>query len=161
MEWIETQINDENIFPVTTDVNFPKTFGTVCKKILTRLYRVFVHVYVHHFDRLMQIGAEPHVNTCYKHFYYFVKEFGLMHDKVTIKIAVLSIFNVILGEKNQTLCVIVNYVFFFKEFEPLKEMTQRICTDVLPMPHPSQSTSHHQKSSTTSATNEFQFSNMK
>ena len=95
MEWIETQINDENIFPVTTDVNFPKTFGTVCKKILTRLYRVFVHVYVHHFDRLMQIGAEPHVNTCYKHFYYFVKEFGLMHDKVTIKIAILSTFNVI------------------------------------------------------------------
>ena len=26
MDWIETQINDENIFPVTTDVPFPKTF---------------------------------------------------------------------------------------------------------------------------------------
>jgi len=128
MEWIESQINNEAIFPVTTDVPFPKTFGAVCKKILTRLYRVFVHVYVHHFDRLMQIGAEPHVNTCYKHFYYFVSEFSLMNDK---------------------------------EFEPLKEMTQRICTDVLPAPHPSQSMSHHQKSSTTSATNEFQFSNMK
>ena len=82
MEWIETQINNEAIFPVTTDVPFPKTFASVCKKILTRLYRVFVHVYVHHFDRLMQIGAEPHVNTCYKHFYYFVIEFGLMHEKV-------------------------------------------------------------------------------
>ena len=82
MEWIESQINNEAIFPVTTDVPFPKTFGAVCKKILTRLYRVFVHVYVHHFDRLMQIGAEPHVNTCYKHFYYFVTEFSLMHDKV-------------------------------------------------------------------------------
>jgi len=39
--------------------------------------------------------------------------------------------------------------------------TGRICTDVLPAPHPSQSISHHHKSSTTSATNEFQFSNMK
>ena len=84
MEWIESQINNEAIFPVTTDVPFPKTFGAVCKKILTRLYRVFVHVYVHHFDRLMQIGAEPHVNTCYKHFYYFVSEFSLMNDKVII-----------------------------------------------------------------------------
>ena len=87
MDWIETQINDENIFPVTTDVPFPKTFQVnilrpwsnsylnlylfrskfrildfkntfqpVCKKILTRLYRVFVHVYVHHFDRMMAIG---------------------------------------------------------------------------------------------------------
>ena len=112
MEWIETQINDENIFPVTTDVNFPKTFGTVCKKILTRLYRVFVHVYVHHFDRLMQIGAEPHVNTCYKHFYYFVKEFGLMHDKVTIKKAILSTFNVKFCRSNQILDVTVHYFSF-------------------------------------------------
>ena len=112
MEWIETQINDENIFPVTTDVNFPKTFGTVCKKILTRLYRVFVHVYVHHFDRLMQIGAEPHVNTCYKHFYYFVKEFSLMHDKVTIKIAILSTFNVKFCRSTQILDVTVHYFSF-------------------------------------------------
>ena len=83
MVWIESQINDESIFPVTVDVPFPKTFAPVCKKILTRLYRVFVHVYVHHFDRLMAIGAEPHVNTCYKHFYYFVTEFGLLNDKVS------------------------------------------------------------------------------
>ena len=57
---------------------------------------MFVHVYVHHFDRLMSIGAEPHVNTCYKHFFYFVTEFSLLNEK---------------------------------EFEPLKEMTRRICTD--------------------------------
>ena len=56
MDWIEGQINDENLFPVTTDIPFPKTFQPQCKKILTRLYRVFVHVYVHHFDRIMSIG---------------------------------------------------------------------------------------------------------
>ena len=42
---------------------------------------MFVHVYVHHFDRIMSIGAEPHVNTCYKHFYYFVTEFELINEK--------------------------------------------------------------------------------
>lgn len=81
MDWIESQINDETIFPVTTEVSFPKNFQSVSKKILTRLYRVFVHVYVHHFDRLMSIGAEPHVNTCYKHFYYFVTEFQILNEK--------------------------------------------------------------------------------
>jgi len=81
MDWVETQINDEALFPVTTDIPFPKTFQPQCKKILTRLYRVFVHVYVHHFDRIMSIGAEPHVNTCYKHFYYFVTEFQLINEK--------------------------------------------------------------------------------
>lgn len=40
-----------------TDVPFPKTFMPLCKKILTRLFRVFVHVYIHHFDRIISIGA--------------------------------------------------------------------------------------------------------
>lgn len=81
MDWIESQINNEEIFPVTTDVPFPKSFSQLCKKILTRLFRVFVHVYIHHFDRIVSIGAEAHVNTCYKHFYYFVTEFELITQK--------------------------------------------------------------------------------
>ncbi|KAK0090444.1 hypothetical protein PV325_000108 [Microctonus aethiopoides] len=81
MDWIEAQINNETVFPVSTDVPFPKTFVTLCKKILTRLFRVFVHVYIHHFDRIVAIGAEAHVNTCYKHFYYFVMEFDLINVK--------------------------------------------------------------------------------
>lgn len=27
------------------------------------------------------MGSEAHVNTCYKHFYYFVKEFNLIDNK--------------------------------------------------------------------------------
>jgi hypothetical protein len=57
MEWIEKQINDESIFPITIGTPFCKNFQSICKKILTRLYRVFVHVYIHHFDRIQQIGA--------------------------------------------------------------------------------------------------------
>ena len=99
---------------------FPKAFIPTCKKILTRLYRVFVHVYIHHFDKIVAIGAvsgvcvcvcvcvracvracvcfhtclcvciyicaylhsqEAHINTCYKHFYYFVTEFKLVETK--------------------------------------------------------------------------------
>ncbi|KAI1290018.1 MOB kinase activator-like 3 [Halotydeus destructor] len=94
MDWIEAQINNEDIFPVKTDVAFPKNFVPICKKILTRLFRVFVHVYIHHFDRLVAIGAEAHVNTCYKHFYFFVTEFDLVSQK---------------------------------EFEPLTELTRKLC----------------------------------
>ncbi|KAK3102127.1 hypothetical protein FSP39_009026 [Pinctada imbricata] len=81
MEWVEAQINDENIFPVKVGVPFPKNYQQVTKKILTRLFRVFVHVYIHHFDKLISIGAEAHVNTCYKHFYYFVTEYNLVDKK--------------------------------------------------------------------------------
>ena len=86
-------------------IPFPKHFLPAAKKIFTRMYRVFVHVYIHHFDKLIAIGAvscpvavvrafgslwrgaksfpnstlqEAHINTCYKHFYYFVTEFKLI-----------------------------------------------------------------------------------
>ncbi|XP_032285593.1 MOB kinase activator 3C isoform X1 [Phoca vitulina] len=73
MDWIEGLINDEDVFPTRVGVPFPKNFQQVCTKILTRLFRVFVHVYIHHFDSILSMGAEAHVNTCYKHFYYFIQ----------------------------------------------------------------------------------------
>jgi len=51
MDWVEGQINNENIFPTSTNTSFPVKFTSLCKKILTRLFRCFVHVYIHHFDR--------------------------------------------------------------------------------------------------------------
>ncbi|KAJ8049734.1 MOB kinase activator 3B [Holothuria leucospilota] len=81
MDWVEKLINNDKIFPADVDVPFPKNFFATCKKIMTRLYRVFVHVYIHHFDMLGAIGAEAHINTCYKHFYYFVIEFKLIDPK--------------------------------------------------------------------------------
>ncbi|PAA51309.1 hypothetical protein BOX15_Mlig017823g1 [Macrostomum lignano] len=81
MDWVEEQINDDRLFPGDSQTPFPKNYTASVKKILTRLFRVFVHVYIHHFDRLRNIGAEAHVNTCYKHFYYFVTEFGLVDKK--------------------------------------------------------------------------------
>lgn len=70
MDWIEVRINDENTFPsstgriheqynshIITAIPFPKDFRQTCKKILTRLFRVFVHIYIHHFDRLVELGA--------------------------------------------------------------------------------------------------------
>ncbi|KAH1012032.1 hypothetical protein HUJ04_001278 [Dendroctonus ponderosae] len=81
MDWIEMQINNQAVFPCTSDMPFPKNFATQCCKILARLHRVFVHVYIHHFQNVVAISAEAHVNTCYKHFYYFVTEHNLVSRK--------------------------------------------------------------------------------
>ncbi|XP_052380713.1 MOB kinase activator 3B isoform X1 [Oncorhynchus keta] len=81
MDWIEVQINNEDIFPTSMGIPFPKNFTQICKKIICRLFRVFVHVYIHHFDRMILMGAEAHVNTCYKHFYYFSTELNLIDRK--------------------------------------------------------------------------------
>ncbi|XP_075245601.1 MOB kinase activator-like 3 [Convolutriloba macropyga] len=81
MDWIESKINNPKEFPTTTDVPFPKHFPALCKKILTRLYRVFIHVYIHHFEPIVSLGSEAHVNQCYKHFVYFVTEFHMVDYK--------------------------------------------------------------------------------
>ena len=65
MEWVESIINDESIFPVQVGSPFPKNFRSTCKKLLSRLYRVFVHIYVHHFDRIIDLQAVIHLNNSY------------------------------------------------------------------------------------------------
>ena len=80
-EWIQDQICDETIFPPDESVEFPKTFKKTCMKILSRMFRVFVHVYIHHFDRMRQLNAEAHGNTFFKHFIFFVREFNLIEEK--------------------------------------------------------------------------------
>ena len=48
------------------------------------MYRVFVHVYIHHFDKIKEmeyLNAEAHGNTLFRYFYFFVKEFDLLEDK--------------------------------------------------------------------------------
>merc|ERR1712150_270687 len=87
LNWIDVQLHDESIFPSEYDKDFPSNFKKVCSKIYSRMFRVFVHVYIHHFDRLQELGqdqglnAEANVNDCFKHFYYFVKEYQLIEEK--------------------------------------------------------------------------------
>ncbi|ETO15135.1 Component of the mitotic exit network [Reticulomyxa filosa] len=109
MSWVETQINDPQIFPIEEEktkkgaqenvyvpeldyklfyptrkkkgVKFPKDFKSVCKTILKRLFRVYGHIYHSHIQKIAQLDCEAHLNTCFKHFIYFVKEFKLVDDR--------------------------------------------------------------------------------
>ena len=51
VEWVDDIYSNEKIFPVTVDKPFPRNFKDICKKILQRLYRIFVHIYIEHFER--------------------------------------------------------------------------------------------------------------
>eukprot|EP00158_Paraphelidium_tribonemae_P004686 Partr_v1_DN26910_c0_g1_i1_m7157 putative MOB kinase activator len=76
MEWIEKQLDDEKIFP--HDGPFPKTFLPTVKTIFKRLFRVYAHIYHNHMDQIESIGEQQHLNTCFKHFIYFVEEYELV-----------------------------------------------------------------------------------
>lgn len=81
MTWVETQLNDESLFPLQLGTAFPKTFQSVVKTIFKRLFRVYAHIYHSHFQKIVGLSAEAHLNTCFKHFIYFVHEFKLIEQK--------------------------------------------------------------------------------
>jgi len=82
MSWVETQLNDEHIFPLQLGTPFPKNFlQQHVKVIFKRLFRVYAHIYHSHFQKIVGLGAEAHLNTCFKHFIYFVYEFKLIDPK--------------------------------------------------------------------------------
>lgn len=81
MNWVEIQLNDEQIFPLQATTAFPKNFTSVIKTIFKRLFRVYAHIYHAHFPKVVGLGAEAHLNTCFKHFIYFVQEWSLIDSK--------------------------------------------------------------------------------
>ncbi|KAL0426796.1 UNVERIFIED_CONTAM: MOB kinase activator-like 1A [Sesamum latifolium] len=76
MDWIEAQLDNESIFPKSAP--FPPNFQDVVKTILKRLFRVYAHIYHSHFQKIVSLKEEAHLNTCFKHFVLFTWEFCLI-----------------------------------------------------------------------------------
>ncbi|KAH0455868.1 hypothetical protein IEQ34_015900 [Dendrobium chrysotoxum] len=81
MDWIEAQLDDESIFPQKLGTPFPHNFKDVVKTIFKRLFRVYAHIYHSHFQKIVSLKEEAHLNTCFKHFILFTYEFGLIDKK--------------------------------------------------------------------------------
>ncbi|KFK26280.1 hypothetical protein AALP_AA8G226600 [Arabis alpina] len=80
MNWIEIQIDDETIFPQKTGESFPPNFEDYVKRIFTRLFRVYAHMYHSHFQKIVDLEVEDHLNTCFKNFVLFVSEYKLVDE---------------------------------------------------------------------------------
>ena len=78
MTWVQRQLDDETLFPTQLGVAFPVDFVERVQNIFKRLFRVYAHIYYCHFEKMTSLGAEPHLNTCFKHYMYFVLEFNLI-----------------------------------------------------------------------------------
>jgi hypothetical protein len=69
------------IFPQRPEQPFPRTFVETVRTIFKRLFRVYAHIYHSHWDVMVTLGAEAHLNTCFKHFMYFTHAFALIDKK--------------------------------------------------------------------------------
>ncbi len=66
---------------VSSDQPFPADFRKRVCNIFKRLFRVYAHIYCSHFPKVVALGAEAHMNTCFRHFVYFVQEFHLIEPQ--------------------------------------------------------------------------------
>lgn len=80
MNWAQVTLDNESIFPVRVGEPFPDNIRQVICSIFKRLFRVYAHIYVIHFTSMQELGAEPHLNTCFRHFMLFVREFDLIEQ---------------------------------------------------------------------------------
>jgi MOB kinase activator 1 len=99
MSWVETQLNDEHIFPLQLGTPFPKNFQNVVRVIFKRLFRVYAHIYHSHFQKIVGLGAEAHLNTCFKHFIYFVVQFKLIDSKELAPLA--DLIDTLMGDSKE------------------------------------------------------------
>lgn len=80
-------------------LEFPANFKTLVTDIFRRLFRVYAHIYATHFSVIVSLGEEAHLNTSFKHFILFVKEFDLIDPKELAPLSDL-IESLILQTKN-------------------------------------------------------------
>lgn len=60
---------------------YPENYMTVMQIIFKKLFRVYAHVYHHHLNEFIKQNAEIHLNTSFKYFGMFVREFHLISRK--------------------------------------------------------------------------------
>lgn len=66
---------------------------SVAKTILKRLFRVYAHIYHQHFDSVMQLQEEAHLNTSFKHFIFFVQVSWIMLTSLSFDLDSFVNFN--------------------------------------------------------------------
>jgi len=68
MVWVECQLDDAALFPIDSESEYPKDFHKRLHNIFKKMFRAYAHAYHSHFDAFVSLGAESHLNTCFKHF---------------------------------------------------------------------------------------------
>lgn len=101
MGWTQAMLDDQNIFPSKVGVPFPPNFQATVKSILRRLFRVYAHIYNHHFAHICALSVEAHLNTSYRHFLLFVTEFDIVDPKELAPLVELN--EAILEERTQSM----------------------------------------------------------
>ena len=81
LAWVEDVLDDRSVFPVEDDEPWPEDFvSRHMTTVYRRMFRIFNIIYHKHYKFIINEddNAEFHLNTCFKHFIFFCKEFSLL-----------------------------------------------------------------------------------
>ncbi|EEB08765.1 Sid2-Mob1 kinase complex regulatory subunit Mob1 [Schizosaccharomyces japonicus yFS275] len=81
LDWTQHKLDDRKLFPTEIGLEFPKHFKKVVRQIFRRLFRIYAHIYCSHFHVMVAMELEAYLNTSFKHFVFFCKEYDLIDDK--------------------------------------------------------------------------------
>lgn len=81
LTWIDNKVNDKNLFPTKNNLPFPQMFLRDVQRIMVQMFRIFAHIYHHHFDKIIHLSLEAHWNSFFAHFISFSKEFNIIDRK--------------------------------------------------------------------------------
>ncbi|AET37736.1 Mob2p Ecym_1513 [Eremothecium cymbalariae DBVPG len=81
LSWINNKVNDQNLFPTKSGIPFAQNFIRDVQRIMIQMFRIFAHIYHHHFDKIVHLSLEAHWNSFFAHFISFAKEFNLIDRK--------------------------------------------------------------------------------
>ncbi|KAI9173150.1 Maintenance of ploidy protein mob2 [Blastocladiella emersonii ATCC 22665] len=81
--WIQGQLDDPEVFPTKSGQPFPKDHPATVKTAFKHMFRILAHIYHAHYDKILHLHAEAHLNTLFAHFVCFAKEFDLLDKKDT------------------------------------------------------------------------------
>ena len=85
LEHCQILMDDESIFPVAECVPFAShskgKYQTGIKTIFKRIFRIYAHLYHHHYQIFTDSNVESLLNTSFKHFIFFIQKFNLVSEK--------------------------------------------------------------------------------
>lgn len=77
-QWVSAQVMDETLFPTDSKNPLPKEFPKVIKNIFRRLFRVYAHIFLCHYNVIVERDLITVFNTCLAHFLLFAKTYQLI-----------------------------------------------------------------------------------
>ncbi|KAJ3305042.1 Maintenance of ploidy protein mob2 [Kappamyces sp. JEL0829] len=89
LTWVQQVLRDETQFPTRSGSEFPRDFLATIRNIFKHLFRVLAHIYHSHFEVIVGLTQESHLNTLFSHFVCFAREFDLIEKRELASMAEL------------------------------------------------------------------------